>query len=144
MRMLRKNNWKKLYIGLYHDEEVIYKRDDDGNIVTTMIDGDEVPVKEGTRPSGYEILPKPIYVNLATNGSGEAEAVEYGLDISAYEAKFSLIGKSSPIEENSLFWESEPTVDSFGFADGKTASWKVVKISENINGNTYLLKTNTK
>lgn len=138
MRDSRKNKCKELYIGLYHEEETVYEKDEYGNIVYTDIDGEHIPVEAGTKPSGYEIVEEPIMANLAMSG-GEAEAVEYGVKTSDYSAKFTTVDKTLPITETSLIWENMPTVDVDNRADGITADWKVVKVSKSQDGVAYLL-----
>lgn len=133
-----KNQWKTLYVGLFVEEETIYQTDAQGNIVYIEIDGVSVPVEIGKKPSGYLIEGEPIRVNLSTSG-GEAEAVQYGVTVSDYSAKFTRTNRIALIDETTLLWESEPTVNDDGYADGKTADWRVVKISENQNGTAYLL-----
>lgn len=138
MRTLTRNKWKNLYIGIFCDEEVIYKTDEQGNIVYIDVDGVAVPVEIGKKPSGYEIQEKPIKVNLAESG-GEAESVQYGIDTSQYSAKFTVTNKKLPITETTRLWETMPTIDANNRAKASTADWKIVKISESVNNVTYLL-----
>lgn len=143
MRDALKGKWKELYIGLFREEEIVYKTDEQGNIVYMDIDGEQVPVELGKKPSGYEIVDKPIKTNLAQSG-GEAQSIEYGIDTSQYSARFTTTNKNLGISETSLLWEFKPTVDEFGRAKGVTADWKVVKVIESKNIIAYLLDKQVK
>lgn len=142
MRTLRKNAWKKLWVGVYQEEEIIYQRDEDGNIEYMEIDGELVPIEIGTRPAGYKIA-ESFDSNFSTSG-GESEATQYGVDVSDYSAKITLEKGVIEMDETSLLWEAEPILNEDGLADTETADWRIVKVSPSQNFVTYLLDKQTK
>ena len=84
--------------------------------------------------------PIEFYGNIAMSG-GEAEAVEFGLNLADYEAVL-LVGKNTlPITETSLIWHTtEPTNDTDGNVDEYSADYRIVKISPSLNFDKYVLK----
>ena len=72
---------------------------------------------------------------------GESEAVEFGLDLSQYEAVL-IVGKDTlPITESSLIWHTTtPTRDNEGNTDEYSADYRIVKISPSLNFDKYVLK----
>lgn len=137
MRSLRKNQ-QRLYYATYSDQILVYKRDRDGNIIYTELDGEQIPVKLGT-VAGYN-EPVIFYANIAMSG-GEAEAKEYGFDIGAYQAVIVTADKSLPITESSLIWHTtEPQRNADGTVDGDSADYSVLAVKLSLNGVKYLLK----
>jgi len=127
MRTLNKNKQKMYYATLVDtiQEEYI---DEDGN---------RYPTGE---PKNIYSEPVEFYGNIAMSG-GEAEAVEFGLNLADYEAVL-VVGKNTlPIKETSLIWHTaEPIKDIGGNADEYSADYRIVKISPSLNFDKYVLK----
>lgn len=140
MRCMQRNK-QKMYYALLEGEVPIYEKDEDDNIVYDVIDGVEVPVETGETELQYS---KPVVfcANFSASG-GESEAVEFGIDVSQYDAIIITSKGALPITETSLIWK-ESTV---GYKDIKktiidenTADYKVKKISPSLNQTKYLLE----
>ena len=131
MRTLNKNKQKMYYAN--QDREVPIMEtyyDDEGNAYE--YDTGETELVYGE--------PIEFYGNIAMSG-GEAEAVEFGLNLADYEAVL-LVGKNTlPITETSLIWHTtEPTNDTDGNVDEYSADYRIVKISPSLNFDKYVLK----
>lgn len=141
MRSLRKNK-QKLWYSTYADQVVIYERDEAGNIIYDEIDGERHP-RILSEQAGYN-NPVSFYANIAMSG-GEAEAKEYGVNASDYEAVLVTTDKSLPIDELTRIWHmSEPKFNSDGMVDGDSADYSVLAVKPSLNGMKYLLKKITK
>ena len=137
MRSLKKNK-QKLYYATYSEEIIVYKRDEDGNIEYTEVDGEKYPIEIGT-VAGYN-NPVSFYANIAMSG-GEVKEKEYGFDIGAYEAVLITADKTLPITETSRIWHtSEPRYGKDGIVDGDSADYSVLAVKPSLNGMKYLLK----
>lgn len=131
MRTLNKNKQKMYYAN--QDRLVpIYEEytDEDGN--TYPIDTGETKLVYGE--------PVEFNGNIAMSG-GEAEAQEFGLNLSDYSAILLVSKNALPITETSLIWHTaEPTKDSDGNTDEYSADYRIVKISPSLNFDKYVLK----
>ena len=142
MRTQRRNK-QRLYYALYESEIPIYATDSDGNIIYdsyTTEEGEVItyPV-EVERVSGYS-KPVEFMGNIAMSG-GEAEAVEYGVDLSQYSAVLIVEKGKLPITETSRIWfESEPTYNADGTVNGNKADYTIVAVKPSINFTKYLLQ----
>lgn len=152
MRTLRRNQ-QSMYYALQIGEVPIYNRDEngeiiyehyedsDGNIIYYLDEnGNKIPSETGEYESGYS-EPHEFFGNIAMSG-GEAEAVEYGIDVSAYDATLVMEKGVLPIDETSLIWfESEVgyTDASMTHADGHTADYKVLAVKPSLNFVKYIL-----
>lgn len=137
MRSLKKNQ-QKLFFSQFSETVTIYQRDEDGNIVYIEVDGERIPVILG-EVAGYS-EPKEFYANIAMSG-GEAEAREYGVSTSDYEAVLVATDKSLPISETSRIWHTtEPKINADGTVDGDSADYSVLAVKPSLNGMKYLLK----
>ena len=144
MRTLRKNA-QKMYYALQAGEIPIYDLDEYGNIKYIIVDGQKVPVETGEKELGYS-EPVEFLSSLAMSG-GEAEAQEFGLSISDYNATLLCEKGAYPITEGTLIW----TKSEVGYkdadktiVDGATADYMVLKVSESINFVKYVLKAQVK
>ena len=138
MRTLNKNTQKMYYA---NQDRVVpiyeYYEDEDGN--TIPLDTGETKLVYGE--------PKEFDGNIAMSG-GEAEAVEFGVSTTDYEAVLLLSkgekdkeGNVIVLKETSLVWfESEPKKDAEGNADEFSADYRVVKPSPSLNTVRYVLK----
>jgi hypothetical protein len=78
--------------------------------------------------------------NIAMSG-GDAEAVEFGLNLADYEAILVVASNSLPITETSLIWlNTEPKYDIENVVDAHTADYRIVKINKTPNVDKYVLK----
>lgn len=102
MRSLAKNKQKMKY-ALQIGEVPIYQTDNKGNIVYDIdSDGNKYPLKTGRSEIAYS-NPVEFKANIAMSG-GEAEAKEYGLSTSDYEAVISYSKGAFPLVEGALIW----------------------------------------
>lgn len=131
MRTLNKNKQRLFYAN--QDKIVpIYEEytDEDGN--TYPLDTGETELVYGE--------PIEFDGNISMSG-GEAEAQEYGLSLSDYEAILITSKNALPIDETSRIWHtSEPTKDDKGYTDEYSADYRIVKISPSLNFDKYVLK----
>lgn len=138
MRTLNKNK-QSLYYANQDRLVPIYETyiDDDGN--EYQLDTGETKLVYGE--------PKEFEGNIAMSG-GEAEAVEFGISTSDYEAVLLLSkgakdkkGNVIELKETSLVWfETEPKKDENGYTDEFSADYKVIKPSPSLNTVRYVLK----
>ena len=141
MRMAKRNQ-QKLYYALYKEEIPIYATDENGNIIYDQYTTEEGEVitypVEIERVSGYD-KPVEFYGNIAMSG-GEAEAVEFGIDLSQYSAVLITEKDLLPISETSRIWfESEPVYNADGTVNGDKADYMVVAVKPSLNYTKYLL-----
>lgn len=131
MMMLNQNKQKMYYAN--QDKIVpIYEEytDEDGN--TYLLDTGETELVHGE--------PIEFYGNIAMSG-GEAEAVEFGLNLADYEAVLLVSKNTLPLNEQSRIWHtSEPTKDDKGYTDEYSADYRIIKISPSLNFDKYVLK----
>ena len=138
MRTSKKNKQKMYYAN--QDKRVpVYETyiDDDGN--EYQLDTGETKLVYG--------IPKEFDGNIAMAG-GEAEAVEFGVNVSDYEAVLLLSkgekdknGNVIALKETSLVWfETEPQKDEKGYTDEFSADYRVIKPSPSLNTVRYVLK----
>lgn len=128
MRTLNRNK-RKLYYATYLGKQPTYYTDSEGNQYET---GEPVITYSE---------PKEFLGNIAMSGSGYSEAVEYGLDLSDYNATLVMAKDSIPIDEKSLIWHnSEPRIDEYGHAIKESADYSVIKVNKSLNFDKYVLK----
>lgn len=152
MRTLLKNKQSMKYalqigeVPIYNRDEngeIIYEHyeDSDGNIIYYLDEnGNKIPSETGEYEVGHS-EPREFFGSIAMSG-GEAEAVEYGIDVSAYDATLVMEKGVLPIDETSLIWlESEVgyTDASMTHADGHTADYKVLAVKPSLNFVKYIL-----
>lgn len=128
MRTLNKNKQKMYYANLIDvlQEEYV---DEDGN---------RYPTGE---PKNIYIEPIEFKGNIAMSG-GEAEAQEYGIDVSAYDAILITSKDLIPIDETSLIWfESEVVYENEEekIPDEFSADYKVLAVKPSLNVSKYIL-----
>lgn len=140
MRMLNQNK-RNLYYSLQTEEVPIYETDDDGNIIYITVDGVSVPVETGETELGYS-NPVPFKGNISMSSGGESQPVEYGIDISAYDAVLVMQKDAIPVTETSLIWfESEPRFKDVNktIVEPKSADYKVLSVKPSLNEDKYIL-----
>lgn len=127
---------------LQNAEIPIYQTDEDGNILYYEdSEGNKIPLETGETEIGYS-KPVDFMSSLAMSG-GEAEAQEYGLSVSDYNATLLCQKGAYPIVEGSLIW----TKSEVGYKDTNneiidpiSADYEVIKVSESLNFVKYVLK----
>ena len=141
MRTLRRNQQSMKY-ALQIGEVPIYQTDEDGNIIYYEdSEGNKIPLETGGTEIGYS-EPVSFFASIAMSG-GEAEAQEYGLSVSDYNATLLCQKCAYPIVEGSLIW----TKSEVGYKDTNneiidpiSADYEVIKVSESLNFVKYVLK----
>ena len=141
MRTLLKNQQSMKY-AIQIGEVPIYQTDEDGNIIYYEdSDGNRIPLETGETEIGYS-EPVSFLSSLAMSG-GEAEAQEFGLSTSDYNATLLCQKGVYPIIEGSLIWAKSEV----GYKDTNndiidpiSADYEVIKVSESLNFVKYVLK----
>lgn len=133
MRTLRKNK-RKIYYALKTAIAAVSSTD------TITVDGQTVYVDEGDYGLSYD-TPVKFLGNISFSG-GDSTDVEFGLDMSAYDAII-VTGKDAiPITETSLIWyETDPPTAA---NDGSTADYSVVAVRNSLNQTKALLRKRVK
>lgn len=145
MRTLKRNK-QKMFYSLQGEKIPIYETDSDGNIIYYEdSDGNRIPLETGEYEIGYS-EPVEFYSNVSMSG-GEAEAQEYGLSVSDYNAILVCQKGYVPIAEGSLIWlESEVGYKDIDktILDANSADYTVIKVSKSISFVKYILKARVK
>ena len=133
MRTLKKNK-QIVYYALKTEKEAEESEE------KIIVDGVEVSVDEGDYRIWYSI-PEGFSANISFS-SGDTQDVEFGLDISGYDAIIVTDLKALPITETSLIWfETEPpTAEN----DGSTADYSVIAVRHSLNYTKAILKRRVK
>ena len=133
MRTLNKNK-QTIYYALLKDRETESTKE------TIVVDGQTVTIDEGDYTIVYD-TPTPFSANISFSGSDSVD-VEFGIDMSAYDAVIVTDMKAIPITETSLIWfETEPPEDE---NDGSTADYSVVAVRHSLNFTKAILKRRVK
>lgn len=128
MRMQRRNE-RKLFYSLYNAKTPITYTDSEGHTYETG----EFRVTYST--------PVEFKGSIAMSSAGYSEAMEFGLDLSDYNATLVVDKDSLPITETSLIWfESTPEVDTEGYAIKESADYSVIKVNKSLNVDKFVLK----
>lgn len=159
MRSLLKNK-QSMYYALQIGEVPEFETDENGNIryeVYTDSDGNEFPIldENGNKipmfTGEYKMLygePIEFMGNIAMSG-GEAEAVEYGLSVSDFEAIVVYSNGEAPLVEGALIWFKSEVKYKYGgdkiiveindisinekIPNPISADFRVIKVSESLN-----------
>lgn len=126
---------------LQDGEIPVYQTDEDGNIIYIEVDGQKVPVETGEYTTGYS-SPVDFEGNISMSG-GEAEAKEYGLDVSDFDAVLVLEKGVVPLTETSILWHTSPVKykdENNTIVDDKSADYAVKRVSDSLNFTKVLLK----
>ena len=100
----------------------------------------EVSVDEGGYSISYS-APEEFVANISFS-SGDTQDVEFGVDISGYDAIIVTDLKAIPITETSLIWfETEPPTTE---NDGSTADYSVIAVRHSLNQTKAILKRRVK
>lgn len=145
MRTLQRNKTTMFY-SKWLGSQPIYERDSDGNIIyETYVDSDGTeytyPKEIGIDDNAYSI-PQKIEVNIVFSG-GEAEAKEFGLDLSDYHAVIICEKDEYDIDETTLIWLENAIVYKDidkTIIEPNSADFMVVKKSPSLNYSKYALR----
>lgn len=142
MRTLNKNK-KKLKYALFQKNEPEYVIDENGEKVVEFVDEDgNIYYKQTGNLIPYYGDLTEFFGNISLSG-GESREVNYGVDVSAYDAVIVMDKDSLPITETSLIWyESEVGYRDIEKTeiDAKSADYKVTRVSPSLNQVKYLLE----
>ena len=134
-------NKQKMYYANQDSVVPIYERDEDGNIIYYEDEeGNSYPLESGDTKLVYG-EPIKFFGNLSMSG-GESEAVEFGLDVSGYDAILITSKDLIPIDETSLIWfESEVVYENEEekIPDEFSADYKVLAVKPSLNVSKYIL-----
>ena len=151
-------NKQSMKYSLQVEREPIYETDENGNIVYDHYtdsdgniiyyldeNGEKIPLTTGEYITGY-LQPVSFFGNIAMSG-GEVDSVEFGIDVSGYDATLVVDKGTIPIDETSLIWhtsevgykDAEKTI-----VDGSTADYKVIAVKPSLNTIKYILGRITK
>lgn len=142
MRTLAKNK-QKLKYALFLKNEPEYVLDENGEKIVEFVDEDGIVYykQTGNLKTYYGDLAE-FLGNISLSG-GESREVNYGVDVSAYDAVLVMDKDALPITETSLIWhESEVGYKDAEETeiDAETADYKVTRVSPSLNQVKYLLE----
>lgn len=143
MRLLEKNKQKMYYANKIGNAE-IYQRDEDGNIVYIEIDGEEVPVKVGSKENAYS---QPVeFLASISSSLNPVHAQAYGVDQSSIYSEVVVEKDYLPSDFGigSLVWKKSPIIyDDEGYPKSNSADYIVMGImDEGLYVDWYLLQRN--
>lgn len=137
MRQLEQNK-QTLYYANYVGEIPIYAYDEDGNVITVIIDGETVEIVDSTQQVYSNAT--EFKANISFN-SGETHLAEYGLNVGDYNAIISADKGELPFNEQTLIWHtSEPQYSGDGDILPESADYRVVAIKTSLNEERFILK----
>ena len=140
------SNKQSMKYSLQGERVPIYETDENGNtIYYTDSDGNKIPMETGEYTTGYS-QPVSFLGNIAMSG-GEVDSVEFGIDVSGYDATLVVDKGMIPIDETSLIWhtsEVEYKDDEKTIVDENTADYKVLAVKPSLNTTKYILGRITK
>lgn len=142
MRTLSKNK-QKLKYALLQKIEPEYVLDENGEKIVEFVDeeGNVYYKQTGNMKAYYGDLTE-FLGNISLSG-GESREVNYGVDVSAYDAVLVLDKDVLPLTETSLIWhESEVGYKDAEETeiDAESADYKVTRVSPSLNQVKYLLE----
>ena len=121
MRSLKKNK-QRLYFSQFKESVPIYDRDEDGNIIYTAVDGEQVPVQIGEAPGYSE--PIEFYANISA-GKGDVQADVFGSSVD-YSRTISTCDMDCPITKLTRLWIGcKPRYNEDGSVNGDSANYEV-------------------
>lgn len=132
-------NKQKMYYSNQLPERTIYQLDENGDIVYIEVDGVLEPVIIGVVKDEYD-TPIEFWENISTSGS-PSEVVDFGIDISSYQAKIIAPKGLYPFNETTLIWhDNEPQTDELGKVKRESADYRVIRILPSLHTVSYLLE----
>ena len=140
------SNKQSMKYSLQGERVPIYETDENGNIIYyTDSDGNKIPIETGEYTTGYS-QPVSFLGNIAMSG-GEVDSVEFGIDVSGYDATLVVDKGIIPIDETSLIWhtsEVEYKDEEKTIVDENTANYKIIAVKPSLNTIKYILGRITK
>lgn len=136
MRQLRRNK-QKMFYALYTEDVPIYAKDEEGNILTTDVDGVEVPVVDSYVSAYTEAV--EFKANISFD-SGETRLAEYGLNVGDYNAVISADKGVLPFDEQTLIWHNSEPEYKDGVIVPESADYRVIAIKTSLNEERFILK----
>lgn len=137
MRLQRKNK-KWITYSLFDHIEPVYKHDDNGDVVTETIDGEQVPVEIGQRE--LYTKPKRKLVSFSTGGKSAIKD-EYGIDDTDWNAMIMVELGKLYLDTKSIVWRNNSvTYREDGSVDPNSAEYKVVRVLPSNTVQRYLLQ----
>jgi hypothetical protein len=140
MRMLARN-MQKLKCSLEDGTWTVYEYDANGNPKVAYVTEEGTPIYVQTETVKWT-LPVEFFASISLSG-GEAEAKEFGLSISDYDAVVVVANGAVALNIGSRIWHTsevkyqdlEQTI-----VDEKSADYIVVKVSKSLNFTKYVLR----
>lgn len=126
MKIAERNKEKLKYATLL-GEVTVYELDEKGNKIIDYVDSEGIVyyIQKGTETVYND--PVDFKASIAFS-SNEVDSVEFGIDVSKYDATLVYLKNEFPISETTLIWhESEPKMVD-GHVDPKSADYKVLSI----------------
>lgn len=136
MRTLKKNE-QTLYYANYVGEVPVYATDDEGNILTQVIDGETVQVIDSYR-QGYSEATE-FRANISFN-SGETAMSEFGLNPGQYNAIINATKGKLPFNEQTLIWHTSEPEYKDGVIVPESADYRIIAIKTSLNEERFILK----
>ena len=140
------SNKQSMKYSLQGERVPIYETDENGNIIYyTDSDGNQIPMETGDHTTGYS-QPVSFLGNIAMSG-GEVDSVEFGIDVSGYDATLVVDKGMIPIDETSLIWHTSEVGykdEEKTIVDENTADYKVLSVKPSLNTTKYILGRITK
>lgn len=142
MRTLAKNK-QQLKYSLRQERQPVYEVDEDGNKIIDYIDEDgNIYYRETGSYTSEWSKSEDFLANISESG-GEAEAQEFGLSVSDYDAVIVAKRDEFPLVLGSLIWKNSPVLykdEENTELDENSADFTVLKVSESISFVKYVLK----
>lgn len=136
MRQLRRNK-QKMFYALYTEDVPIYAKDEEGNILTTDVDGVEVPVVDSYVSAYTEAV--EFKANISFD-SGETRLAEYGLNVGDYNAVISADKGVLPFDEQTLIWHNSEPEYKDGVIVPESADYRIIAVKTSLNEERFILK----
>ena len=144
--MTLESNKQSMKYSLQSERVPIYETDENGNIIYYEdSDGNKIPMETGEYTTGYS-KPVSFFGNIAMSG-GEVDSVEFGIDVSGYDATLVVDKGTIPIDETSLIWHTSEVRykdEEKTIVDENTADYKVLSVKPSLNTTKYILGRITK
>ncbi len=133
-----KKNLRKLQYATYNKNIEVYKKDSDGNIIYTNIDGEQIPVIVSTM-AGYN-NPISFEANISA-GKGQADIEVFGNNVD-FSHVISTTDTTLPIDTLTRIWyENEPNFNADGTIDIDSADYVVKSVAKGLNSMKIAIKS---
>lgn len=140
MRQMWKNKQAMYYSIPAGEQQPVYERDEEGNIIYQTIDGDLVPKETGRWETPYAD-PVKFYGNINSGNTGYAIARAYGISSGNFDAVLCMRKGEVPLDVTTLIWyEKEPIFRTDGTVDPGSANFAVRRVPPCLDEVIYLLR----